>query len=173
MRVSMILLAAALGVSILSGGCATIIDGGGRQNLSIRSTPPEATVSIYDLRNNNSMVSKNQTPAIVNLRTGDGYFVPAKYKLVVEKAGYAKQEITVDCTVRGWYIGGNIVLGGLVGWLIVDPISGAMYKFNPEVYEPSLVTARADNHSPGEATLHVALKQELSEEMQAKLVRLN
>jgi hypothetical protein len=27
----------------------------------------------------------------------------------------------------GWYIG-NILLGGLIGMLIVDPISGAMFK---------------------------------------------
>jgi hypothetical protein len=30
----------------------------------------------------------------------------------------------------GWYLG-NIVFGGLVGLLVVDPLTGAMWKLDP------------------------------------------
>ena len=33
----------------------------------------------------------------------------------------------------GWYIGGNILVGGLIGWFIVDPLTGAMYTLPKEV----------------------------------------
>ena len=33
----------------------------------------------------------------------------------------------------GWYIG-NIVFGGLIGWLVVDPASGAMWKLQDSVH---------------------------------------
>ena len=39
----------------------------------------------------------------------------------------------VSSSLNGWYWG-NILVGGLIGMLIVDPISGAMY----EIDNPSL-----------------------------------
>jgi hypothetical protein len=38
--------------------------------------------------------------------------------------------VTVDTRLNGWYIGGNLVFGGLVGWLIVDPLTGAMWTID-------------------------------------------
>ncbi|KGQ53534.1 hypothetical protein IO44_11000, partial [Gallibacterium anatis str. Avicor] len=40
--------------------------------------------------------------------------------------------VNVTPKIDGWYIG-NILFGGIVGLLIVDPITGAMYKLPPEV----------------------------------------
>jgi len=40
--------------------------------------------------------------------------------------------------VGGWYIAGNILVGGLIGWFIVDPITGAMWNLEPENVEMAL-----------------------------------
>lgn len=37
-----------------------------------------------------------------------------------------------ESDATAWYIGGNLLFGGLIGWLIVDPASGAMWHFDPE-----------------------------------------
>jgi hypothetical protein len=50
--------------------------------------------------------------------------------LVLETAGYNPYETHVVSTIDGWYFG-NILLGGLVGMLIVDPITGDMYTLSP------------------------------------------
>jgi hypothetical protein len=41
-------------------------------------------------------------------------------------------------TVDGWYVAGNLFLGGLIGWLVIDPASGAMWKIDPEYVNVSL-----------------------------------
>jgi hypothetical protein len=47
---------------------------------------------------------------------------------------------SVDCNVNGWYIDNNL-FGGLIGMLIVDPITGAMYKLSPDKLDASLEAA--------------------------------
>ncbi len=44
----------------------------------------------------------------------------------------------LEATLDGWYIG-NIIFGGLIGFLIVDPLTGAMWKL-PEQAMTSLPT---------------------------------
>ena len=34
-------------------------------------------------------------------------------------------------TPNGWYLAGNFIFGGLLGWLIVDPATGAMWNLKP------------------------------------------
>lgn len=49
--------------------------------------------------------------------------------------GYEEKIIPLECTLNGWYAG-NIFLGGIIGFLIVDPATGAMYKLNTDaIYE--------------------------------------
>jgi hypothetical protein len=44
----------------------------------------------------------------------------------------------VGSKVEGWYWG-NILFGGLIGMIIVDPATGAMYKLDTEAVDVSLV----------------------------------
>ncbi len=48
----------------------------------------------------------------------------------------------VNFKVDGWYWG-NIVFGGLIGWLIVDPATGAMYKLETEFVNETLAKSTA------------------------------
>ena len=54
-----------------------------------------------------------------------------EYKITFTKDGYTQKVVNISAELDGWYIG-NIMLGGIIGMLIVDPASGAMYKIAKE-----------------------------------------
>ena len=63
----------------------------------------------------------------INLKTSaDGYFNPQHYTVYARKDGYEDYQTHIDYHVSGWYWA-NIIFGGLLGLLIIDPISGDMY----------------------------------------------
>ena len=110
-------------------GCASIISGGD-QALQISSTPPGAQVKIYDYQGA-IIFNQQTTPFKALLKRSAGYFRSQQYKLVIEKEGYRTKEVEIKSKLNGWYIG-NILLGGLIGMLIVDPATGAMWTLNPQ-----------------------------------------
>src|SRR5690242_16169180 len=124
---------AALAATLALGasGCASIIKGGGTQAVSIRSMPSDADVKIIEAKTGNT-IQTGKTPFIVPLNKSTGYFAGGKYRVIVEKPGFTPREVIVDSGVNGWYVGGNLLFGGLIGWLIVDPATGAMWNLSPE-----------------------------------------
>jgi hypothetical protein len=122
-------------------GCATIITGG-EQKVNIGSDPSEASIKITD--SSGMTVFSSQTPAIAVLKKGDGYFKGASYKVRIEKQGYKPQEVTLNSSLNaGWYLVGNIILGGLIGWLIVDPLTGGMWTLSPDKVNANLASGAA------------------------------
>ena len=117
---------AILGVLSLCS-CASIVDGG-RRKVHIDSNPTGARVTIYDKHGEKESV--NTTPFLARLDRHSGYFSGEEYRLVFELAGYQTAEATIKSGVNGWYFG-NIVFGGLIGLVIVDPLTGAMWTLNP------------------------------------------
>lgn len=120
----------ALTLILFLTSCATIIHGGD-QDITINTTPSGAKIKVVDL-NNNTEVGNFLSPCIVNLDRGFGFFEKGRYSIEVEKAGYSKKIINVKGSVDGWYIIGNFFIGGLLGWLVVDPATGAMWELRPE-----------------------------------------
>lgn len=71
------------------------------------------------------------------------------YMVTFDLPGYAQHTEAIEYKLNGWYWG-NLVFGGFIGFLIVDPATGAMYKIrNPQLkaflteqtsstFEPSL-----------------------------------
>jgi hypothetical protein len=117
-------------------GCATIIKGS-QQQVAFRSDPDNAKVSVYDA--DGALVADGRTPITLPLKKGAGYFQAAKYKVVFEADGYTKKEIWLTGSLEaGWYIVGNFFIGGLIGWLIVDPLTGAMWTLSPETVQGHL-----------------------------------
>ena len=125
-------------VSALSG-CASIVHNGPRE-VSIASEPPGAKVSIYN--RSNVLVSTNTTPFVAQLEPKHGYFRGQTYRLVFEKDGFAASEATLKSAVSGWYFG-NLVFGGLIGMLAVDPATGAMFNIVPTKVQHSLAAVEA------------------------------
>jgi len=115
---------------LLSGGCASIVSKSDWP-VTISSEPNEATVSVKN--SSGAQIMKTKTPTTLTLKSGDGYFCPAGYIFEFSKDGYETQTIHMNAGLNGWYCG-NIFLGGLIGLVIVDPLTGAMYKLPPTVF---------------------------------------
>jgi hypothetical protein len=86
--------------------------------------PSEATILIVD--EDGTQVYKGTTPATVTLQSGKAYFDARQYTVTFSKAGYEDQVTYINPGIDGWYFG-NILLGGAIGMLIVDPLTGAMW----------------------------------------------
>ena len=157
--------ASLLTVAVAGSGCASIIKGGGAQSISIRSMPSDAEVKIFDAKTGNTLQS-GKTPLIVPLNKSTGYFGGARYRVVFDKPGFAQREVIIDSGVNGWYVAGNIVFGGLIGWLIVDPATGAMWNLSPEEVSVELQTtekpAQAAASKPVAALMPVMTMDEFS-----------
>lgn len=139
-------IAAVLVVALIGmQGCASIV-GESRYPVAVSSAPAGANFEITD--ENGTVIHSGQTPSTVTLKSGNGYFSGQTYRLHFKKAGYPDKTIELDSSLSGWYWG-NIVFGGLIGMLIVDPLTGAMYKL-PEF-------ASADMGMPLAATMPQAL----------------
>lgn len=96
---------------------------------------------------NQVVVYKGTTPATTTLNASDGFFQAAKYNVAVSKKGYPTRNVELRPDLSGWYFG-NILLGGVIGMLIVDPATGAMYKM-PEDYSVNLNSMATINDGRG------------------------
>lgn len=111
-------------------GCATIM-GSPTHVMPISSAPSEATVLITDEKG--VEMFKGLTPTSVTLqKSNGGYWGKKSYTVKISKDGHDAQSIPVTASANGWYIGGNLIFGGLIGWFIVDPMNGHMYNLSPE-----------------------------------------
>jgi hypothetical protein len=153
---------------VAAAGCATIVHSGPR-SISVSSTPVGAKVSIYD--RSNTLVQTNTTPFIAQLPTKFGYFKGQEYRLVFESPAHRTAEVALKSTVSGWYLG-NLVFGGLIGMLIVDPLTGAMYNLTPEKIEQPLTPSQAAVIRSKEGFL-VVLASQVTEHERAEMVRVN
>jgi len=132
----MLKMTAAIASVSLMTGCATIV-GDKEQSITINSSPSNANVLITDERS--MEVHSGSTPTTVQLRKSDGsYFGGKTYTVEISKDGYESRTMMINASPNGWYIGGNIIFGGLIGWLIVDPLTGAMYNLTPDTLNASL-----------------------------------
>jgi hypothetical protein len=128
---------------ILLTGCASIVSKS-KYPISINSTPSEAKISITNSKG--TEVYAGNTPATVKLKSGQGFFKKASYQVKFNKDGYDEKNVPIRFKVDGWYWG-NLLFGGVIGMLIVDPATGAMYKLDTEFLNETLTqsTTSLDN----------------------------
>ncbi|MBN2167240.1 MAG: hypothetical protein JW717_13270 [Marinilabiliaceae bacterium] len=105
-------------------GCASIVSKS-VYPISINSNPPGAKISINNKKGN--IVYSGQTPSTVNLSAKSGFFNSEKYSVLFTMDNYDLETVPIEFNIDGWYFG-NIFLGGLIGMLIVDPATGAMWS---------------------------------------------
>lgn len=118
----------------ISGGCASILGGGGREPVLINSIPSGTHVEIVDGKG--TVVHNGVTPMTVTLKRGAGYFKPGVYTVrttgtastfrPVGVANAGRRQAQFKGRLNGWYFG-NLLFGGLIGMLAVDPATGAMW----------------------------------------------
>lgn len=154
-----------VGLAVGVSGCASIIKGSD-QSVTFKSEPPEAKLVITDVRQGKD-IHVGQTPLTTSLKRGAGYFKKAKYKITVEKPGYVTEEVMLEGTPGGWYLAGNLLIGGLIGWFIVDPATGAMWTLDPEDVQVTLKKVEAFRE-PDEG-LGVLLLEQVPAELLSKM----
>lgn len=124
-----------IGVAVACSGCATMLNQETGQ-VAIMSTPGDAE---YEVKNEyGATVHRGITPESVTLAKGNGYFDGADYTLTFTKPGYAPAVEHLRTSVGGVYALGNLVFGGLIGYLFVDPATGAMWSFDRDEVNAAL-----------------------------------
>ena len=129
-------------LSVLTlSSCATIISGS-RQNVEIASEPSAAKVYINE-------IEIGTTPIQQNLKRNQ------EYNLMLKLDGYATYETKLEKKFNAWYIG-NIAFGGLIG-IIIDPITGAMYKLKPEEINGNPKSGTTYNTDNGKLFIRISM----------------
>jgi hypothetical protein len=151
-------------VVLFLSSCASIVS---RSNwpLGINTTPSGAKVEIADRQGR--IVFSGISPAFLKLKSGDGFFAKQSYTVKLTMNGYFEKVLPLDCTLNGWYIG-NVFIGGLIGLLIVDPATGAMYRLERDYINETLV----QNSSSADASLKVVDVNSLPTSVREHLVCL-
>lgn len=149
-------------------GCASIINGP-TQSITIKSVPEGAAVSVTNKAG--EKIHTGASPLTLALKRGAGYFKPEVYKIAFTKDGFAPKEVVITGTMSGWFIG-NLLFGGLIGMLAVDPVTGAMYTLPESVSETLVeVPAKTSGTSLEISTLSIVSTTSLTPE-QMKTARL-
>ncbi len=158
-------------VAMLFSSCATIIDGS-NYPVSIRTNPPGADVTITNKFGEE--IYKGQSPANITLKSGAGYFSRAMYKVKLSSPGFKEKVIEINFRFNGWYIG-NIVLGGAIGWLIVDPLTGGMWKISnaEQTVDETLFRNNTGASLSTSPNLNIVDIKDVPNDMKGKLVRVN
>ena len=105
-------------------GCASIVSES-KYPVFINSSPPGAQISV--INEGGSQVFAGRTPVVATLKSGTSYFNGADYRIIAKTANGQTAHQSLSSSVDGWYVG-NLLFGGIIGFLVVDPLTGAMYK---------------------------------------------
>ena len=150
-------------IPIMLLGCASIVSKS-QYPVTFDSDPSGAQLKIVNRAG--VTVYEGTSPTTITLDASSGFFRGERYKVVASVNGGSSTS-TLTPTLDGWYIGGNILFGGLIGWLIVDPATGAMYKL------PSKHTTTIGGKTSSiDLLLHVANIADLTLEQRASLVTI-
>ena len=136
-------------------GCSTI-NGNATQQYVFDSEPCCATVTVKNKYG--AIVHKDTTPTTVTLSNSDGYFSGQDYSFQYDLVGHEPIKDQFNRRVNGTYAVGNLLLGGIIGWLIVDPITGAMWFQEPPYQHGTVGDRRSSPSGFGPGTVFVKMK---------------
>ena len=154
-------------VLVASFGCASIVSKS-KYPISLTSKPSGAEVTVVNMRNNVTIFN-GETPTYVVLKSGHKYFRRSKYQVSFRKDGYEPLVLPIEFGIDGWYFG-NALFGTLIGFLIVDPATGAMYRLKTEFIVANLEALTA---SKAKETLRIYSLDEVPREWDDHIIRLD
>jgi hypothetical protein len=158
--------AIALLIAITFSNCATIVSKSSYP-VGIDTNPAGASVSITDKKGKE--VYKGTSPATVVLKSGAGFFSRAEYQVKLSLNGYDEKIIPINYKINGWYFG-NILIGGVLGMLIIDPATGAMWKIEtPSIDETLIKSTALTTNTP---TLKIVDIKDVPQVMKDQLVKI-
>lgn len=130
-RLKILLSSLILLVSLFSfNSCATIMSRS-TYDISLNTEPSNALVHV--LNKKGEVVASGVTPTTVRLKAGDGYFKRASYALHISKDGYESIQYPLTASLDSNYIW-NLFSWSIWGFLVLDPLTGAMWEFPNNSY---------------------------------------
>ena len=146
--------------------CATIFTAT-KYKVAFNTNPEDAGITIENRAG--EIIFEGKTPTTVKLKSSAGYMQREEYKITFTKNGYVTKTVFIAAELDGWYIG-NILLGGIPGMLIIDPLSGAMWK----IAKDDRVISESLQPATGEYAMQVYDINDLPENVDKDdLVRIN
>jgi hypothetical protein len=115
------------GLAVAFSSCASIVTRS-VYPVEFNSTPEGARMTVVN--RDGRTVYDGKTPTTLWLESSAGYMRPEIYKVTYRQDGQEPVTTYVEAKIDGWYFG-NIFFGGLVGMLLIDPLTGAMWKIPP------------------------------------------
>ena len=149
----------------LFSSCASILSKS-TYPLSINSNPSTAKISIPDKKGKE--IYLGNTPATVRLQAGAGFFSRAEYQVKFSSPGYDEKIVPITFKLDGWYFG-NLFLGGVLGMLIIDPATGAMWKIETEFLNETLTGTTASI----DPKMKIVNINEIPEKWKTHLIKVN
>ncbi|UOG74416.1 hypothetical protein MTX78_20135 [Hymenobacter tibetensis] len=156
----------ALAATLLLGSCASIVSKS-RYPVVISSVPAGANFTVTN--RDGKEVFSGVAPTAVTLKSGSGYMRREIYTLTFKKEGFEDKKLTLESDVNGWYFG-NIVFGGLIGFLIVDPLTGAMYRISDKEIQGALSPIGQGFNPTDTHPLHIMSLNDVPDALRSKMV---
>lgn len=147
-------------------GCASILSKS-MYPVTVGSHPTGASIVIVD--EDGKEIYKGTTPTTLTLESGKAYFDAREYTVRYSKEGYEEQTAVIKPGIDGWYFG-NILVGGLIGLIIVDPITGAMWSLPSDVI---VTLAEKGGSSKVDQSLKIVTIDQVPRSLKKDLIRIN
>lgn len=114
---------------IALSGCASMISES-KNPVYIDSVPTKMEIVVTD--RDGDIVYRGKTPTVVDLDAGSGYFVREQYTVSLYDGKNIIGQRKIESSIDVWYFA-NWFGATLIGFLIVDPITGAMWTLEEHV----------------------------------------
>ena len=145
-------------------GCSSIVSKS-EYPVGISSQPQGADITIVNRAK--ETVFSGRTPTTITLTAKAGFFKGENYTVTFKKEGYALHTAQIERGVDGWYIAGNLFFGGLIGWLIVDPATGAMWTLKNLHVDLNSQTSSIQKKT------HIVAIDDVPNHLRSKMIRIN
>lgn len=127
-------------LSVLVSACSSMDSSVAYMRMAPKDRPQ---LTVTDEKN--QLIFQGASPADVQLNMLTANGKDKSYNLEVAIKGVITHNIPLKHNQEGWFIAGNLVSKGPVGWLVVNPRNGALYLRSPtdKASEPT----KADENS--------------------------
>ncbi len=155
-----------MAAAILITACATIFS---KSNYPVKITSSPEGADIKITNGKGVVIATGRTPTTINLDAGAGFFEGQNYTVTLIKNGYTEHKMQISRGVDAWYIVGNffIPINWIVGYLIVDPITGAMWTLDDAHAELNVASGSGQRES-----VRILTYDEVPVEKRERLIRI-
>ena len=116
-------------IALSATSCASIVTQS-VYPVDFNSDPQGAALTVEN--RDGRVVYSGRTPATVWLEPSAGYMRPEHYKVTYLQPGGEPVTTSIDARIDGWYFANLLWMpAAWVGMLLIDPLTGAMWKIPP------------------------------------------